>query len=165
MPAVCFPDAAFPVEPLPPRSMGYLRAQSTPPAIQSWVLAGCTLIALAASLDFVLRFGVRPHRAVRLAFCWLAYADPPSSCGVVPAEVVAPAAVEEANPAPATFARYAGHQPVPEAIPILHKDEAAEPTCEQRQMPKTPVPIKRPCCDYACRSIRGFRTAAAHALE
>jgi S-DNA-T family DNA segregation ATPase FtsK/SpoIIIE len=139
MPAVCFPNALAGGT-LGDWLDGCLRAQYTL-AIQSWVLAGCTLIALAASLDFVLRFGVR---LILRSFSLLLTGLRPilEFLSVVPAEVVAPTAVEEANPAPATLP-IRRPQPVPEAIPILHKDEA-QPDLRTAPPPKTPVPIKRP---------------------
>jgi S-DNA-T family DNA segregation ATPase FtsK/SpoIIIE len=138
MPAMFFPNA-IPGGTLGSWLEGCLRAQY-PPTIQSWILAGCTLLALAASLDFVLRFGVR---LVLRSFGLLLSGLRPifEFLSVTPAAVV-PATVEEASPAPATLPIRRPQLP-PDAIPILHKDEA-QAELRAEPAPKTPVPIKRP---------------------
>jgi DNA segregation ATPase FtsK/SpoIIIE, S-DNA-T family len=138
MPAVFFPDATSGGT-LGAWLDGCLRSQY-PPTIQAWIMAGCTLIALAASLDFVLRFGVRLIlRSLRIVLTCLRPVL--EFLSVTPAEAAPPAA-KEAVPAPAALP-IRRPQPVPDAIPILHKDEA-QAELHAAPTPRAPVPIKRP---------------------
>jgi S-DNA-T family DNA segregation ATPase FtsK/SpoIIIE len=139
LPAVFFPKAS------PGGDLGtwiedYLRIQYGP-AVQPWILAGCTLVAIAACLDFVLRIGISfLWSSLRLLFVGLRPVA--EFLSVAPAEVAPPVA-KEVIPAPAALPIRRPQPPPPDAIPILHKDEAQK-ELQAAPTPKTPVPIKRP---------------------
>ena len=100
---------------------------------------------MAASLDFVLRTGSRVLlRSLRLILSGLRPIM--EFLSVAPAPVT-PQTAKPAKPtvqeAPAAALPIRRPQPVADAIPILHKDEAQK-ELQAPAAPKTPVPIKRP---------------------
>jgi DNA segregation ATPase FtsK/SpoIIIE, S-DNA-T family len=140
MPAFFFPNAASGGT-LGSWLDGVLQADYSR-AAQTWIRAVCTLIAVAASLDFVLRLGSRVLlRSLRLVLTVLRPII--EFLSVAPAPVAPPAAKPAVKEVPAAALPIRRPQPVPDAIPILHKDEAQK-ELQTPSAPKAPVPIKRP---------------------
>jgi S-DNA-T family DNA segregation ATPase FtsK/SpoIIIE len=122
---------------------GLMQALPQPPT-PGWALAGCTLVALAVSLDFVLWFALRYLlRGLKLVIAGLKPVF--AFLSITPAEVTAlkESKPEPEVPEPVTLPIRRPQMPAPDAIPILHKDES-QAKLQAAPAPKAPVPIKRP---------------------